>query len=28
VFASFYSLIFNHAFVWLVLVRFVDLKIY
>jgi phosphatidylglycerophosphatase A len=28
VFASFYSLIFNHAFVWLVLVRFVDLRVY
>ncbi len=26
VFASFYSLIFNHLFVWLVLARFVDIK--
>jgi phosphatidylglycerophosphatase A len=26
VFASFYSLIFNHIFVWLVLARFVELK--
>jgi len=28
VFASFYSLIFNHLFVWLILVRFVDLKVF